>query len=83
RHAKDFGPVDPDCSCYTCRNFSRAYMRHLFRAKEILALQLASLHNLAFYLWLTATAREAIIAGQFAAWKAGALAAMAPEERED
>ncbi len=83
RHAKDFGPVDPDCSCYTCRNFSRAYVRHLFRAKEILALQLASLHNLAFYLWLAATAREAIIAGQFATWKAGALAAMAPEERED
>jgi len=83
RHAEDFAPVDPDCSCYTCRTFSRAYLRHLFRAKEILALQLASLHNLAFYLWLTATAREAIIAGQFAAWKAEALALMAPEERED
>lgn len=83
RHAADFGPVDPECSCYTCRSFSRAYLRHLFRAREILGLQLASIHNLAFYLWLTAAARDAIIEGRFASWKSAALAAMAPEERAE
>lgn len=83
RHAADFSPVDAECDCYACRTFSRAYLRHLFRAREILALQLASIHNLAFYLWLTASARQAILEGRYAAWKAATLAAMAPEECED
>lgn len=51
-YKEDFTPVDKDCDCYTCRSFTRAYLRHLFNADEILALQLASIHNLAFYLWL-------------------------------
>ena len=68
-HAGDFRPVDPECACYGCRNFTRAYLRHLFKSGEILALQLASIHNLTFYLWLLARAREAILAGSFAAWK--------------
>jgi queuine tRNA-ribosyltransferase len=75
-HATDFGPVDADCSCYTCRTFSRAYLRHLFKAGEILALQLATIHNLAFYLWLTRTAREHIVDGTFPAWKHTLLAQM-------
>ena len=69
RHKTDFSPVDPGCSCYTCSNFSRAYLRHLFQAKEILGLQLATIHNLTFYLGLMREARGAILEGQFAAWK--------------
>jgi len=68
-YREDFSPVDPECDCYTCRNFTRAYLRHLFNADEILALQLASIHNLAFYLWLVREARKHIIAGDFADWK--------------
>ena len=52
QYKDDFEPVDRECNCYTCRNFSRAYLRHLFQAKEILGLQLATIHNLYFYLWL-------------------------------
>lgn len=65
----DFSPVDAECSCYTCRTFSRAYLRHLFKAKEILALQLASIHNLFFYIWLVTTAREQILENGFSVWK--------------
>jgi queuine tRNA-ribosyltransferase len=50
RFARDAGPLDPACSCYTCQNYSRAYVSHLFRAKEMLAARLATLHNLQFYL---------------------------------
>lgn len=50
RFAADPGPLDPNCSCYACQNYSRAYVNHLFRAKEILAARLATLHNLQFYL---------------------------------
>jgi len=52
RFAKDFKPVDENCSCYTCRNFSRAYLNHLFRTSEPLAQRLATIHNLKFYLEL-------------------------------
>jgi queuine tRNA-ribosyltransferase len=69
QYTDDFRPVDEECGCYCCRNFSRAYLRHLIRSKEILALQLASIHNLTFYLWLVTSAREAIIAGRFVSWK--------------
>ncbi|MEO8167205.1 MAG: tRNA guanosine(34) transglycosylase Tgt [bacterium] len=69
-HATDFRPVDEQCACYGCRNFSRAYIRHLVKAKEILALQLASIHNLTFYLALVRDARRAITEGKFASWKA-------------
>ncbi len=63
------GPVDPACDCYACANFSRAYIAHLFRSREILGLQLASLHNVTFYLRLTAQARKAIFRGDFTEWK--------------
>jgi queuine tRNA-ribosyltransferase len=75
-YKEDFSPVDPECDCYTCRSFTRAYLRHLFNADEILALQLASIHNLAFYLWLTREARRHIIEGDFALWKDELLARM-------
>jgi queuine tRNA-ribosyltransferase len=69
RYKDDFTPVDVECTCYTCRHYTRAYIRHLFIAKEILALELASIHNLHFYLELTRMAREAILAGNFNLWK--------------
>jgi queuine tRNA-ribosyltransferase len=69
RYKDDFTPVDEICECYTCKNFSRAYIRHLFIAKEILALELASIHNLFFYLNLMRKARKQIITGNFSEWK--------------
>jgi queuine tRNA-ribosyltransferase len=69
RHADDAGPADPGCSCYTCRTFSRAYLRHLFKAGEILGLRLNTLHNLHFYLSLMADARRAIEEGRLEAFR--------------
>ncbi len=65
----DFSPVDPDGSSYVDQTYSKAYLHHLFKAQELLALQIASIHNLAFYLWLTREARKHIIAGDFSLWK--------------
>ncbi len=62
-------PVDPTCSCYCCTTFSRAYLRHLFIAGEILALQLATIHNVQFYLTLMSDAREALREGGFGEWR--------------
>jgi queuine tRNA-ribosyltransferase len=70
RHLTEFAPVDPDCDCYACRTYTRAYICNLFRTSEILGLQLASLHNLAFYLQLTRDARNAILQDCFGEWKA-------------
>jgi len=61
----DPGPLDPECSCYTCRNYSRAYLRHLFMNKEILSMRLNTLHNLHFYLNFFRQMREAISQGVF------------------
>ena len=66
----DFSPIDNGFPCETSNYYSKAYLRHLFVAKELLAGQLASLQNLSFYLWLVGQAREHIIAGDFASWKA-------------
>jgi queuine tRNA-ribosyltransferase len=63
RHKADTGPLDESCSCYTCRNFSRAYLHHLFRAGEILGSMLNTVHNLHYYQTLMAEMREAIAAG--------------------
>ena len=68
-YKKDFSPIDENCDCYACGNFSRAYLRHLFNANEILALQLATIHNLTFYLNLVRTAREKILENNFTEWK--------------
>ena len=67
--ADDFSPIDPDGTSYVDHFYSRAYLRHLFIADELLALQIASRHNLAFYLWLVGEARNHIIAGDFSTWK--------------
>ncbi len=63
-YAADFGPLDPQCDCYTCQNYSRAYLRHLFKAEEILALRLVSLHNLHYLARLMAELRQAIRDGR-------------------
>lgn len=60
RYARDFGPIDDECDCYACRNFSRAYIRHLFKAGEITGARLASIHNLRFLLRLMENVRQAI-----------------------
>ncbi len=65
----DFSPVDPDGTSYVDTAYTKAYLHHLFKAQELLALQIASIHNLAFYLWLTREARCHILAGDFASWK--------------
>lgn len=66
----DFSPLDPEGTSYVDSTYTRAYVHHLFKAQELLALQVASIHNLAFYLWLVGEARQHIIAGDFAVWKA-------------
>ncbi|RJO65869.1 MAG: tRNA guanosine(34) transglycosylase Tgt [Myxococcales bacterium] len=69
-YADDLGPLDPRCDCYVCRTFSRAYLRHLFIAKEILAMTLNTLHNLHFYLSLMRDIRRAVEAGTFVSFQA-------------
>jgi len=65
----DFSPIDPAIGNYASTFYSKAYLRHLTVSKEILAAQIASIHNLSFYLWLVGQAREHILAGDFAVWK--------------
>jgi len=65
RYRDDAGPLDPNCGCYTCRNYSRAYLRHLFQAGEILFSSLATRHNLRRYLDIMGEMREAILLAQF------------------
>jgi queuine tRNA-ribosyltransferase len=69
KYKDDLSEIDKNCNCYTCRNFSKAYLRHLFVAGEILALELASIHNLYFYFNLMSIAREKIVDGKFSEWK--------------
>lgn len=72
-YARDPRPLDPDCTCYTCRHYSRAYVRHLFQTGEVLGQELASYHSVHFYLDTLRSIREAIAGGQFTAWAAGFL----------
>lgn len=65
RYAEDDQPVDPACGCYTCRTFSRAYLRHLFRSGEMLGLRLNTIHNLSYFLSLMDQARAAVEGGRF------------------
>jgi queuine tRNA-ribosyltransferase len=69
QYKMDFTPVDAECNCYTCKTFTRSYLRHLFVTKEILALQLASIHNLSLFLWVSREARKAIVEQRFKQWK--------------
>jgi queuine tRNA-ribosyltransferase len=73
RFARDPGPLDPTCRCEACRLVSRAYLRHLFMARELLAYRLLSVHNLTFYLGLMADMRRSISEGSFAAFRAQLL----------
>ncbi len=66
----DFSPLDAEGASYVDTMYTRAYVHHLFKAQELLAMQIASIHNLAFYLWLVGEARKHIIGGDFAVWKA-------------
>ncbi len=68
RYTADEGPLDPECSCYTCQTFSRAYLRHLFQAGEILFSMLATLHNIRYYLDIMRRMRESILLGNFPAY---------------
>lgn len=65
RYKSDFGPIDPECTCYTCRNFSRAYIRHLITMNEILGMRLTTIHSLHFYLELVGMARQAILEDRY------------------
>jgi queuine/archaeosine tRNA-ribosyltransferase/REP element-mobilizing transposase RayT len=81
RFARDRGPVSPTCGCYTCRNYSRGYLRHLFQSNEILAARLATIHNLHYFLDLMAGIRQAIVEDRLGSYKAQALAAY-PDDRQ-
>lgn len=74
--ANDFSPLDEGGPSFVDEVYSKAYVRHLFVSGELLAMQIASIHNLAFYLWLVAEARKHIIAGDFASWKPSMLEAV-------
>jgi queuine tRNA-ribosyltransferase len=63
-YAADFSPLDPECDCYTCRNFSRAYLRHLIKAQEILGVHLVTVHNISYLLNLMSGLRQAILEGR-------------------
>lgn len=66
----DFSPLDPEGTSYVDTAYTKAYVHHLFKAQELLAMQIASIHNLAFYLWLVGEARQHIVSGDFSVWKA-------------
>ncbi|HCE46893.1 MAG TPA: tRNA guanosine(34) transglycosylase Tgt [Lentisphaeria bacterium] len=70
RYAEDMGPVDPECSCYTCKNFSRAYVRHLMNVGEVLGLRLLTIHNMVYFEKFMAQIREAIANGTYASFRA-------------
>lgn len=74
RFRADAGPIDPSCSCYACRTFSRSYIRHLYRAGEILGPRMGTLHNIQFYVGLAAEMRAAVLEGRFGAWRRSFLA---------
>ena len=80
-YGQDPGPLDPACDCYTCRNYSRAYLRHLFKAEEILGLRLVSLHNLRYLGRLMAELRQAIAAGTELAFRESFYAVWGSEDR--
>lgn len=68
RYAEDLSPLDPECDCYTCKNFSKAYLRHLYVANELLSARLNTLHNLRFYISIMKQMRNAILENRFDLW---------------
>jgi queuine tRNA-ribosyltransferase len=83
RYADDAGPIDPECSCYTCRHYSRAYLRHLYLAEEILAMRLNTIHNLHFYLTFMGEIRRAIAEERLKDWVKTCYAQGKLEEEND
>ena len=69
QYARDFRPIDPDCDCYTCRNFTRAYVRHLLKTEEIFGLRLTTIHNLHFLIHFMKKMRQAILDERFQAFR--------------
>jgi queuine tRNA-ribosyltransferase len=82
RYAEDPEPIEPGCACYTCRRFSRAYLRHLYIARELLSYRLNTIHNLHYYLNLMAQMRQAIEESRFDIWRRAFYAARS-EDREE
>jgi len=82
-YAHDHGPIDPQCDCYTCRTFTRGYLRHLIVSKEMLAATLISIHNIRFLVSLVQTARQAILEDRYTDFAAGFLARYQPRAKKD
>ncbi|MCL5021030.1 MAG: tRNA-guanine transglycosylase, partial [Bacteroidetes bacterium] len=82
-YALDEAPIDRNCDCYTCKNFSRGYIRHLFSVDEIFGLQLASLHNLRFFISLMEQTRLAILNDRFVEFKTETLSKMNSHKKEE
>lgn len=82
RFVRDFAPIDSECDCYTCKNYTRAYLAHLFRSDEMLAATLASIHNLRFLIRLVDQMREAILDGTFEKLKTNFLARYYHKQKE-
>ena len=82
RFKEENGPVDPECDCYTCRNFSAAYLHHLFKCQELLAYRLATLHNLSFIVRLMEEIRQSIIDGTFASFRETFLGRYQPTDAD-
>jgi queuine tRNA-ribosyltransferase len=82
-HKTDTDPVDPACSCYACSTFSRGYLRHLFMSKEILGLQLATIHNITYYINLMRDARQAIADGRYQVWMKDTISGWNKQETEN
>jgi queuine tRNA-ribosyltransferase len=80
--ANDPGPIEDGCACHACQNFSRAYLRHLIKAEEILGLRLVSIHNLHFYLHLTRQARSHILEGTFQEFRENFVSGYVPSRGE-
>jgi len=83
RYQEDFAPVDEECGCYTCRHHTRAYLRHLFMAREILAAQLNTIHNLHYYAGLMREIRRALGEGRYAEFRAAFYRAREEEGAEE
>jgi queuine tRNA-ribosyltransferase len=80
RYADDDSSIDPGCSCYTCRHYSRAYLRHLYLAEEILAMRLNTIHNLYFYLTFMGEIRQAMAEERLKDWVKNCYAQESPDE---
>ena len=82
QYERDFTPLDPECDCYACRTFTRAYIRHLYRSGEILASRLCSWHNLRFLIRLGEDMRSAILEGRFPEFRRAFLGRFSGGEAE-